>query len=55
MCLDNLPMSDGYQLSCGHRFCKECLEEFVQGTVGSGETHLQCVTLMLAVVCSWRQ
>ena len=42
VCYDDVPYSQTYALSCGHRICRGCYTEHAQAAVDAG---VSCVTL----------
>ena len=45
VCMDDKPIDDCFTASCDHRVCQECMPQFLESKITSGETsdvHIRC-------------
>lgn len=42
ICLEQKPINQSYQLSCSHRFCKQCLYEYLKAKIMERQVFLTC-------------
>ena len=42
ICMENQPIASATELTCSHKFCKDCLQNYLHSAISNGKIEFQC-------------